>query len=124
MANILIEAAGTQWKSGGVASNPLPVLIRPGDMIEIKVANNQHGFITIDKPGDQSPTAEKKFVVACGEDRATKPAAVLQEIECSRLGRKLTASMKLLVLDTFNSDLHFWCTEHEDMMWGTFKLQP
>jgi hypothetical protein len=121
MANIVIDAVGTQWRAGGVAASPLIVTVQPGDTIEIKVQNNQHGFVTIDKPGDQSPAADVKYVVACGEDILKKPAAVLQEIECSRLGKTLSASMKMRVLDSFNADVHFWCTVHEDMMWGTFK---
>ena len=121
--NILIDNSGTKWRSGGNVSSPLIVQAKAGDVIEIKVTG-PHGFVTIDKPGNQSPSEALKFVIACGEDPQTKPDAVFREVECSRLNKVLSASMKLEVLDKLQSDVHFWCIVHQDDMWGTIKRRP
>ena len=68
----------------------------------------------------------KDPVLACGEDKATKPNAVLREIECgakSNFGIAFRGSMKLEVLDTFKSDVNFWCVVHQFGMTGTLKLE-
>jgi hypothetical protein len=65
-------------------------------------------------------------VLACSEDKATKPNAVLQEIECgakSNFGMAFMGSLKLQLLPTFTSDVSFWCTEHLFGMTGTLKLK-
>jgi hypothetical protein len=110
-----------------------PVIVdslQVGDIIDVQVsANDDHGFITIKQlanlPADQNQTTEP--VLACGEDKATKPNAVLRETECgakSQFGHDFTGSMKLEVLSTFTNDVNFWCTEHFFMMTGTLKLKP
>jgi hypothetical protein len=123
--NILIENVGaTAWKSGGNSGSPLTVLVKKGDVIEVKVTG-PHGFVSIDQPGnvqpDDTPLSLKHFQ-ACGEP--TKPTAMFQEIECSRFNKTLTPSMKFRVLDTFQGEVHFWCTVHKSGMWGTFKPRP
>lgn len=128
---ILIEAtANTTWKSGGMESAgrnvPLVVQAKTGDVLDIRVSGGRHGFVTIDKKGNENPsgTSALKFVQACGESPQDKPEAVFRETECSRFNKTLTASMKLEVLDRFQSDVNFWCVIHESDMWGTIKLRP
>src|SRR5262249_13105929 len=88
-AAILIEATPTvTWRSGGMESGgenaPLIIQATAGDVLEIRVVGGPHGFVTIDKPGNQSPSSAVKFVQACGESAQDKPDAVFREIECSR----------------------------------------
>ena len=88
--DILIEATGqTTWKAGGSQSdgpdNPLIVLAKKDDVLEIKALAGPHGFATLNKKGNESPAVEPKFVVACGETPDTKPDAVFLETECSRI---------------------------------------
>ena len=88
--DILIEATGqTTWKAGGSQSdgpdNPLIVLAKKDDVLEIKALAGPHGFATLNKKGNKSPAVEPKFVVACGETPDTKPDAVFLETECSRI---------------------------------------
>jgi hypothetical protein len=127
--DILIEATGqTTWKAGGSQSdgpdNPLIVLAKKDDVLEIKALAGPHGFATLNKKGNESPAVEPKFVVACGEIPDTKPDAVFLETECSRFGKQLFANMKLKVLDKFQSDIHFWCVIHWSGMWGTIRPRP
>ena len=127
--DILIEATGqTTWKAGGSQSdgpdNPLIVLAKKDDVLEIKALAGPHGFATLNKKGNNSPAVEPKFVVACGETPDTKPDAVFLETECSQFGKQLFANMKLKVLDKFQSDIHFWCVIHRSGMWGTIRPRP
>ena len=128
---IVIENQGTKWKkSGGSPANPLIVEVKKGDMIEIKVTG-PHGFVTLDKKGNESPSQALNLVLACGEDPQAKPNAVLREV-CSRFKQQLAAgqltpaptSLVFEVMDRFQSDVHFWCIVHLEDMWGTFKLRP
>lgn len=123
--NILIENVGaTAWKSGGASGSPLTVLVKKDDVIEVRVTG-PHGFVTIDQPGNvQSEDAalSLKHFQACGEP--AKPTAMFQEVECSRFNKTLTQSMKFRVLDTFQGEVHFWCSVHKSGMWGTFKPRP
>jgi hypothetical protein len=128
-ANILIEAtANSTWRSGGSESGdentPLIVQAKVGDVLEIRVLSGPHGFVTIDKPGNQSPSSAVQFVQDCGESAQDKPDAVLRETECSRFNKRLVANMKLEVLTAFRNDVHFWCIVHQSGMWGTIKLTP
>src|SRR5262249_30895019 len=77
-ASLLIEAtANATWRSGGKESGdentPLVVETKAGDVLEIRVVAGPHGFVTLDKPGNQSPSAALKFVQACGESAQDKP---------------------------------------------------
>jgi hypothetical protein len=128
-ANILIEAtASSTWRSGGSESGdestPLIVEARAGDVLEIRILSGPHGFVTLDKPGNQSPSIAVKFVQACGETSQEKPDAVFRETECSRFNKRLVANMKLEVLPAFRNDVHFWCIVHQSGMWGTIKPKP
>jgi len=128
-ANILIEATtNNTWRSGGMESGdentPLVVQARAGDVLEIRVVGGPHGFVTLDKPGNQSPSDAVKFVQACGESAQDKPDAVFREMECSRFNKRLLANMKLEVLPAFQNDVHFWCIVHQSSMWGTIKREP
>jgi|SRR5215813_4173790 len=128
-ANILIEATtNTTWRSGGMESGgesaPLVVQARVGDVLEIRVLGGPHGFVTLDKPGNQKPAIALKFVQACGENAQDKPEAVFRETECSRFNMRLVNNMKLEVLPAFQNDVHFWCFVHLSDMWGTIKRAP
>ena len=130
--DILIEATtGNVWRSGGSQSggpnSPLIVQAKKDDVLEIKVLGGQHGFATLDKKGNETPppSVAAKFVLACGEAPVTKPDAVFEEVECgSRFNKQLFANMKLKVLATFQSDVHFWCIIHKAGMWGTLRPRP
>jgi hypothetical protein len=128
-ATILIEATPTvTWRSGGMESGgenaPLIIQATAGDVLEIRVVGGPHGFVTIDKPGNQSPSSAVKLVQACGESAQDKPDAVFREIECSRFNMRLIANMKLEVLPAFQNDVNFWCVIHQSGMWGTIKRTP
>lgn len=122
---ILIENQGAKWKLGGTAVSPLPVNdVEKGDIIEFKI-NGTHGVVTLDKPGNQTPSPKLDLVLACGEDPSSKPNAVLRETECGATSQfnKVTTSVKFEVTDKFQGDVHFWCIIHKSEMWGTFKLR-
>lgn len=58
--DILIEATGqTTWKAGGSQSdgpdNPLIVLAKKDDVLEIKALAGPHGFATLNKKGNEFP---------------------------------------------------------------------
>jgi hypothetical protein len=127
--------ADLTWLSNGKESqiDGTPIIVdnlQVGDIIDVQVAaNDQHGFITIKQIADVPPEQNKntELVLACGEDKAKKPNAVLRETECgakSQFGQNFTGSMKLEVLSTFTNDVNFWCTEHFFMMTGKLKLKP
>ncbi|AMA60176.1 hypothetical protein BCCGELA001_30735 [Bradyrhizobium sp. CCGE-LA001] len=125
---ILVQNQGIKWKFGETIGNPsLSVEVKKGDVLEFKVTGN-HGVATINKPGDQSPSAALDLVLACGQDPGPEPKHPLREIECNA-GSKfnvapLTSSLKLEVTEKFQNDVNFWCIVHEADMWGTFKLKP
>jgi hypothetical protein len=103
--------------------------LQVGDTIEIQVPGPApHGFITTKKGAGGAPTPTKDLVLACGEDKASKPNAVLQETQCgaaSQFGVDLNPGdkMHLEVLAAFTSDTDFFCTVHKDQMRGTLKLK-
>ena len=115
------------WKLGNNPGvSPLMVPVKPGDVIEIAVRGT-HGLATLDNPGDQAspaPAVDLSHILKCGEDPASKPNAAFQEICDSRVGKNLTLSMRVVVLGSFSQDVHFWCTEHLNIMVGTFKPAP
>jgi hypothetical protein len=124
---IVIENQGSKWKKlGGSPANPLIVDVKKGDMIEIRITG-PHGFVTLDKKGNESPSPALNLVLACGED--PKPTAVLREV-CSRFKQQLAVgqldpaptSLVFQVMDSFQADVHFWCIVHLGGMWGTFRL--
>jgi hypothetical protein len=130
---VIKGTADITWLSNGNESqiDGTPIIIdnlQVGDIIDVQVgANVQHGFITIKQLADVNDNQTAAPVLACGEDKATKPNAVLREIECganSQFGQNFTGSMKLELLGTFTNDVNFWCTEHFFMMTGTLKLKP
>jgi hypothetical protein len=130
-ATHVIEAtANFKWKSGGqepADGDPLVVEVAKGDILDIQIAAGNHGVATIDKPASDGDASEALgLVLACGEDAASKPDAVLREIECgaaSQFNKRYIGSMKLEVLDKFAADTHFWCIVHVDNMWATLKLK-
>jgi hypothetical protein len=130
------EPADVVWSSNGKSSKDdgTPLIVGSlsiGDVIDVQVDQSGigHGFVTIKlislNPPDDNEN--RGLVLACGEDKATKPNAVLQEIECgaaSKFGLAFSGSLKLQLLPTFTSDVNFWCTEHLNGMMGTLKLKP
>ena len=126
--NILITNQGNLWRLGSAPGvSPLNVNVKKGDVIEFKLATLGHGVVTLDKPGNQNPSAALQLVLACGEDPTTKPNHVLKELDCvvrSRFNAQLIASVKFEVTDKFSADVPFWCVVHLEDMWGTFKLAP
>jgi hypothetical protein len=102
------------------------VKVDKGDVLEISSAAGTHGFTTLADPGNHNPRPQLKLeaVQACGETRLD---AAFRELECgpsgSRFNKKpLVGTLKLEVTDKFQGDVHFWCTQHERIMWGT--IQP
>ena len=87
-----IKVEGTKdftWTSDGKSSTtdgaPLILQVNKGDTIQINIpdlVDILHGFITIDKKGNESPAETKDFVLTCGENQQSKPNAVLREISC------------------------------------------
>jgi hypothetical protein len=129
----VIKAVRLVWTSNGQSSQQdgTPLIVdglSVGDVIDVQIGPGiAHGLVTIKQivnPPDDNEA--KDLVLACGEDKAAKPNAVLQEIECgatSNFGIPYRGSMKLQVLDTFTSDVNFWCVVHVGMMTGTLKLK-
>jgi hypothetical protein len=92
-----------------------------GDILDIEIPQGNHGFVTT-----KNGAEDKEFVWACGEDKTTKPNAVLQEINCtgnSKFGLPITGGMQLIVLPTFMDETDFWCVLHKGMMIGVLKLK-
>lgn len=130
--DLLIEAtADNTWKfgkleSGGV-TKPLMVPVKTGDVLQFKVLGGSHGVQTLDGKGSASPKADHKYVRKCGETAATKPDAVLAETGCppgnasfyDKVLPREMVSLKLEVLGSLKSDVHFWCKVHKKDMWGT-----
>ena len=128
---VTITTQGIAWQSNGQSSTiqgaPLTVAVKKGDTIQVHVGSG-HGFVTINKPGNQHPAVDTSFVIACGEDSTSKPNAVLQETNCtagvpSNFG-KGAGDMTFQVLNQFNADLNFWCVIHKSIMWGVITLKP
>jgi hypothetical protein len=99
-----------------------------GYIVEIQVPEGPipHGFITITKNADEPAVESKELVLACGEEKSTKPNAVLEETNCgtaSKFGVRFTGSMQLVVLDTFKDETDFWCVFHHALMQGELKLK-
>lgn len=124
---ILVENQLNKFKLGNTVASPLPVEAKKGDVIEFKLTGN-HGVVTLNKPGNDTPAPALDLVLTCGEDAASKPNHVLREIECGNASQfnkaPLAMPMKLEVTDKFQNDVHFWCTVHKAVMWGTIKLVP
>jgi len=133
--NIVIVAADpTIWQSGGQSSGgvqqPLVVQVKQGDTIQVQIPaglQHPHGFVTLNKPGNQNPSKDLTLVLACGDDPKTKPNAVLQETcapgTSTNFNKAYVGSMTLQVLNTFQADVNFWCVVHLKGMWGVIKLQ-
>jgi hypothetical protein len=123
------------WTYNGQASKrdgtPLVVSdLKVGDVVEIQIDPGPipHGFVTIKAITNLPPTENetKDLILACGENKNAKPNAVLQELDCgagTKFGVRFTGSMRLEVLDTFKTDVHFWCVVHHFGMTGTLKLK-
>jgi hypothetical protein len=128
----VIKAVSLSWTSNGQSSDDgTPLIVdglNVGDVIDIQIGPGiSHGFITIKQLADVPDNEIKDPVLACGEDKAAKPNAVLRETECgisSNFGIAFRGSMKLEVLDTFKSDVNFWCVVHQFGMTGTLKRKP
>jgi hypothetical protein len=125
----IVAQANLTWKYGTKVSTPTsPVLVddlKIGDIVEISIPGGQHGFVTIKKT--PAPTKEVVDVVlACGESPASKPNAVLKEIECgpkSKFNVPFIGNLKLEVLPTFASAQDFYCVIHKGTMPGILKLK-
>jgi hypothetical protein len=130
--HVIVATPQVAWSYHGQSSTlrkPLMVDdLKIGDIIEVQIpqAAIPHGFITVNKGAGQPPTETKDLVVACGEDKNSKPNAVLRELDCgtqSKFGVKYTGSMRLEVLNTFKDDVNFWCVVHRAAMPGILKLK-
>jgi len=130
--HVIVGTPQVTWTYNGQKSTlrkPLMVDdLKIGDIIEIQIppAALPHGFITIKKDANQPPLETKDLVVACGEDKSSKPNAVLRELDCagaSKFGVKFTGSMRLEVLPTFKDETNFWCVIHHAAMAGILKLK-
>jgi hypothetical protein len=130
--HVIMATPQVAWNyHGQISTLRKPLMVddlKIGDIIEIQIpqAAIPHGFITVKKDAGQPPTETKDLVVACGEDKSSKPNAVLRELDCgtqSKFGVKFTGSMRLEVLNTFKDDVYFWCVVHRAAMAGTLKLK-
>jgi hypothetical protein len=130
--HVIVGTPQVTWTYNGQKSTlrkPLMVDdLKVGDIIEIQIpaAAIPHGFITVKKDANQPPMETKDLVVACGEDKSSKPNAVLRELDCggaSKFGVKFTGSMRLEVLPAFKGETNFWCVVHHAAMAGTLKLK-
>lgn len=132
----LITVEGIAWKykdRSSTSTTPLAVDdLKIGDIIEFQIGPGiPHGVVTIKRTAGAPPVADKSFVLACGEDAAAKPNAVLREIECGAASKfgipfpgPFPSSMKLEVWSTFRDPVDFYCVVHRNGMAGTFKLAP
>jgi hypothetical protein len=123
-ATIEIDATGAnRWSSGGQSSNgpnaPLLVKVASQDELRITLLAGQHGFVTLNGPGNQSPAPRLDIVQACGE---SKPDAMFIEKECGQFNKRLGV-LVLQVTDKFQGDVHFWCIVHKAGMWGTIQMR-
>jgi hypothetical protein len=131
---VVIEATPqVTWKSGTQQSTtggtPLTVQVAKGDTIQIQIPGGPHGFVTIDKAGNQNPAEKRNLVLACGDvpPPKDKDETVLRETGCtgaqSNFGKQFTGTLTLQVLDKFQADVNFWCVVHKKIMWGIIKLK-
>jgi hypothetical protein len=130
--HVIAATAQVSWSyHGQVSSLKKPLMVddlKIGDIIEVQIppAAIPHGFITVKRDANTPPVESKDFVVACGEDKNSKPNAVLRELDCgtaSKFGVKYTGSMRLEVLSTFKDPVSFWCVVHHAAMAGALKLK-
>jgi hypothetical protein len=113
-------------KSSSRDNPPTPVVIDDlavGDILDIEIPQGNHGFITT-----KNGAEDKELVLACGEDKSTKPNAALQEINCvagagSKFGQTIRGGMQMVVLPTFKDETDFWCWVHKGDMLGVLKLK-
>jgi hypothetical protein len=133
--HVIVGTQRTTWKFGGQESTtsgkPLIVVVKKGDTVEIQIPGGSipHGFVTINKRGDQRPVEAKDLVIACGE--GSKSGAVLRETGCtggpSNFGNPngFVGKITLEVLDNFPATaagVNFWCVIHQKRMWGIITL--
>jgi hypothetical protein len=130
--HVIVGTQQVTWTYNGqksTSAQPLAVAdLKVGDVIDIQIPPGAvpHGFVTIRRKAGQQPVEDKRFVRACGESKDQKPTAVLQEVSCgnkSQFGVRFTGDMRLEVLDTFKTDVDFWCVVHTTKMAGTLKLK-
>jgi hypothetical protein len=124
--HVIVGTQQVTWTYNGKKSAPNSPLVvddlKVGDIIEIQIPRGPipHGFITLSNGAES-----KDLVLACGDNKSSKPNAVLQEINCgpaSQFGVKFTGSLQLQVLDTFKDETDFWCVVHRQGMPGALKL--
>lgn len=127
-----VEAFNFRWEWNGQQSEglniPLIIEVAHGDELQFKGVGGFHGVETLDDKANDGGSEDDDFVAKCGEN---KPSAVLEERGCtngSNYGKKFSAPptkelMKLKVRENFSADVHFWCAQHTDAMWGTIKLK-
>jgi hypothetical protein len=128
----VIGTQGVAWTYKDKKSTPTTPLavddLKIGDIVEVHVAGPiPHGFITIKQNGGGPPVEDKSPVLACGEDNAAKPNAVLRELDCgatSIFGVAFTGSLRLEVMNTFKDPVDFYCVIHKAGMPGLLKLAP
>jgi hypothetical protein len=127
----VIGVQGFAWTykdKKSTSSTPLAVDdLKVGDIVEVQVAGGPvtHGFVTIKRSADAPPVVDKSPVLACGEDKSSKPNAVLRETDCgatSKFGVIFTGSLRLEVMDTFKDPVDFYCVIHKAGMPGVLKL--
>ena len=128
----VISTQGVAWTYKDKKSTPTTPLavddLKIGDIVEVHIAGPiPHGFITIKQNGGGPPVEDKSPVLACGEDNAAKPNAVLRELDCgatSKFGVAFTGSLRLEVMNTFKDPVDFYCVIHKAGMPGVLKLAP
>lgn len=129
--HVIVATQQVTWTYNGKTSTrntPLVVDdLKIGDIIEVQIPAGpiDHGFITIRKAAN-GPVESKDLVLACGDNKNSKPNAVLQEINCgpsSKFGVITTGNMQLQVLGTFKDETDFWCVRHKQFMSGVLKLK-
>jgi hypothetical protein len=130
--HVIVGTQQVTWTYNGQKSTPGTTLVvddlKVGDIVETQIPSGAipHGFITIKKSANVPPVESKDPVLACGENKTSKPNAVLQEINCgpaSKFGVRFTGSMQLQVLDSFRDETDFWCVVHHAVMSGALKLK-
>ena len=127
----VIGTQGVAWTYKDKKSTPTTPLavndLKIGDIVEVHISGPiPHGFITI-KHGGGPPVEDKSPVLACGEDHAAKPNAVLRELDCgatSKFGVAFTGSLRLEVINAFKDPVDFYCVIHKAGMPGMLKLGP
>lgn len=129
----VIEATDdVTWKSNNQESAegaPLVVdNLAPGDVIEVAIEGTvPHGFVTLNK---DSTAPDLNLVLACGEDKNTKPNPVMREVDCgpkSNFNKTYKGKMHLEILAAFKTnktDVPFWCVLHKSDMPGILRPKP